>query len=260
MAGGTRMPACDEWVAPASWTRIEFISDLHLAPQTPRTVAVWETYFRTTRADAVVILGDLFEAWVGDDSRHLEFEAHCVDVLATASGTKCLAFMAGNRDFLIGAAMLSACGMQRLADPTVLLAFGQRYLLTHGDALCLADTEYQEFRLRVRDPAWQRDVLARPLEERRALALQLRVGSMERQLERAGGAEIDIDTPTALAWLRHAESQTMIHGHTHRPGSNLLAPGHVRHVLSDWSFDHGEAGRADLLRLDASGLQRHPLA
>ena len=217
----------------------------------------WEHYLRTTRADAVVILGDLFEAWVGDDSRQLPFEGHCVDVLSAASRSRTLAFMVGNRDFLVGSEMLDACTMQGLPDPTVLVAFGARYLLTHGDALCVADTEYQAFRERVRDPQWQRDVLARPLEQRQALGKQLRVGSIERQLERAGDKPIDVDRRTALAWLEHGRSTTLIHGHTHRPASHALAPGQVRHVLSDWCFDDGQTGRADFLRIDHSGLSRH---
>ena len=149
------------------------------------------------------------------------------------------------------------CAMQSLPDPTVLVAFGARYLLTHGDALCVADTEYQAFRERVRDPLWQRDVLARPLEQRQALGQQLRVGSIERQLERGGDNPIDVDRSTALAWLEHGRSTTLIHGHTHRPASHALAPGQVRHVLSDWSFDHGQVGRADFLRINHSGLSRH---
>ena len=220
----------------------------------------WERYLRSTRADAVLILGDLFETWVGDDSRQLPFEAHCVDVLSAASQSRTLAFMVGNRDFLVGPDMLDACTMQGLPDPTILVAFGLRYLLTHGDALCVADTEYQAFRERVRDPAWQRDVLARPLEQRQALGKQLRVGSIERQLERGGDDPIDVDRHTALAWLEHGRSNTLIHGHTHRPASHALAPGQVRHVLSDWSFDHGQTGRADFLRIDHSGLSRHVFA
>ena len=250
------MPSFKEWIAPTSWTRIEVISDLHLSAQAPRTVDAWEQYLRATSADAVFILGDLFEAWVGDDCRHLSFESHCVEVLAKAALSRTLAFMAGNRDFLVGPEMLSACGMQRLEDPTVLVAFGERYVLTHGDTLCLADTEYQEFRLRVRDPAWQREVLARPLVERHALAHKLRVGSIERQLERGDGDAVDIDTPTALEWLERAQAPVMIHGHTHRPATHTISPGRVRHVLSDWSLDHGEPFRAEVLRIDAGGLTR----
>lgn len=251
------MPTISEWVAPSSWRSIEFISDLHLSPATPRTQSAWQRYLKTTQADAVVLLGDVFEAWVGDDSRHLPFESMCVEILASASQHHTLYFMAGNRDFLLGADMLAACRVQRLDDPTVLRAFGQACLLTHGDSLCLADAEYQVFRQRVRSAAWQRDVLARPLAERQALARELRVGSMERQLER-GGAAIDVDTATALTWLGEANAAALVHGHTHRPGSNALAPGHMRHVLSDWDFDRAGVPRADVLRLGANGITRTP--
>jgi UDP-2,3-diacylglucosamine hydrolase len=219
----------------------------------------WQDYLQSSAADAVVMLGDLFEAWVGDDSRTLAFEAQCVATLADASASRTLAFMVGNRDFLLGAEMLEACHMQGLADPTVMTAFGTRYLLSHGDALCIADTEYQAFRHRVREPQWQRDVLARPLEERQALAKQLRVGSMERQLERGGTLEVDVDSATALAWLARGRSDTLIHGHTHRPADHVLAAGKTRHVLSDWDFDHGPVARADVLRISPSGLSRHNL-
>ncbi len=250
----------DEWVAPATLASIDIISDLHLAAQTPATLAAWERYLEQTRVGAVFILGDLFESWVGDDSRACEFEAHCVDVLLRAASKTSLAFMVGNRDFLVGAEMLAACNMQGLRDPTVLVAFGQRYLLTHGDALCLADIEYQQFRTMVRNPQWQAQLLARPLAERRKLARELRAGSMERQAGRANDEGVDIDTPMALHWLDHANSKVLIHGHTHRPGSDALAPGYVRHVLSDWSLDDQHPRRAEVLRLDSTGLQRHPLA
>jgi UDP-2,3-diacylglucosamine hydrolase len=244
-----------EWLAPPSWACIEFISDLHLAPETPRTVSAWDRYLQSTTANAVVILGDLFETWVGDDGRHRAFETHCVDSLARASRSHSLAFMAGNRDFLIGPDMLAACGMQRLADPTILIAFGRRLLLTHGDALCLADTEYQRFRQQVRNPAWQRDFLARPLEDRRAMARQMRAGSIERQSGRQPDDWIDIDPVAAVEWLHAAAAPTLIHGHTHRPATHSLTPGHVRHVLSDWHFDDDHR-RAELLRLDALGVTR----
>jgi UDP-2,3-diacylglucosamine hydrolase len=253
------MPTASEWVAPSAWRSIEFISDLHLSPTTPRTFAAWQHYLRSTAADAVVMLGDVFEAWVGDDSRFLPFEAACVDALAAASRHRSFYFMAGNRDFLVGADLLDACGVKRLQDPTVLRAFGHSLLLTHGDSLCLADTEYQAFRRRVRSVEWQSSVLARPLAERQALARDLRVGSMERHLER-GGAAIDIDAAAALEWLADANATTLVHGHTHRPGSNPLAMGRMRHVLSDWEFDHAATPRADLLRLLADGLTRIPLA
>ncbi len=257
-ASQSRPTQFSEWAAPTSWRSIEFISDLHLSPQTPKTLAAWERYLGSTRASAVVILGDLFESWVGDDSRFDPFESHCVGALERASKTATLAFMVGNRDFLIGAAMCEACGMQQLSDPTLLHAFGQRILLTHGDELCLEDVEYQKFRALVQSAEWQFELLARPLAERRELAREMRAGSELRQAQRGRLDEwADVDFSAAVQWLDRADSNTLIHGHTHRPGTCPLGPGHVRHVLSDWSFDDAHAPRAEVLRLDASGLTRH---
>ncbi|MDP9043729.1 MAG: UDP-2,3-diacylglucosamine diphosphatase, partial [Pseudomonadota bacterium] len=156
-----------EVFAPADWRRVDFISDLHLAADTPRTFQAWRDYLLATPADAVFILGDLFEAWVGDDAREDGFDAEATAVLTAAAARRPVYFMAGNRDFLLGSEMLAACGMQRLVDPCVLVAFGSRTLLTHGDAWCVADVDYQTFRAQVRQPAWQAQVLAAPLAQRR---------------------------------------------------------------------------------------------
>ena len=242
-----------EIVAPPAWRRIDFISDLHLAEDTPRTFAAWRDYLLNTRADAVFILGDLFEAWVGDDARFEGFEATGAAVLTEAAARRPIAFMVGNRDFLLGREMLVACGVEALPDPTVLGAFDQRSLLTHGDAWCLADTDYQQFRRQVRDPAWQAQVLARPLAERRQLARSIRSESERRAAEHQG-EWADVDTPIALAALRAARATTLVHGHTHRPATEPLAPGLVRHVLSDWELDHSD--RAEVLRWEAGTWTR----
>jgi UDP-2,3-diacylglucosamine hydrolase len=237
-----------EIVAPPAWSRIDFISDLHLAEDTPLAFEAWRDYLLHTRADAVFILGDLFEAWVGDDARHEGFEARGAAVLAEAAARRALFFMVGNRDFLLGAEMLAACGVEELADPTLVEAFGERVLLSHGDAWCLGDLPYQQFRRQVRDPAWQAQVLARPLAERRLMARSLRSES-ERQAAAHAGAWFDVDTPTALQWLARSDARTLVHGHTHRPATEPLGPpGTVRHVLSDWDLDHGNPPRAEVLR------------
>ena len=233
--------------APAAWRTIDFISDLHLAEDTPKGVQVWSDYLHGTSADAVFILGDLFEVWVGDDSRHEGFEARCTDVLTRAAAKRTIAFMVGNRDFLLGDEMLQACGVLRLQDPTELDAFGQRVLLSHGDAWCVADVDYQQFRRQVRDPAWQARVLAQALPERRLFARHMRSES-ERRMAAHSGEGFDVDSATAVHWMTAAHAPILIHGHTHRPGSNALAPGFVRHVLSDWELDHGSTARAEVLR------------
>ena len=260
-AAALPLPAIAEFVAPADWTRIDFISDLHLAADMPHTFAAWSAWLRTTPADAVFILGDLFDAWVGDDARHEGFEAECTAVLAEAAQRLSLAFMVGNRDFLAGAAWAEACGLTLLADPTLLVAFGQRVLLTHGDALCLADIEYQRFRIQVRSPAWQAMVLALPLAERRRRATQMRHASEQRHAMGAlAGDAADIDFAAAGAWMRQAGAPVMIHGHTHRPATQAFGAGFTRHVLSDWDCDAPApaAPRAQVLRLTRDGVERLP--
>jgi UDP-2,3-diacylglucosamine hydrolase len=242
-------------VAPPEWRCIDFISDLHLADDTPRTFAAWRDYLLNTQADAVFILGDLFEVWVGDDARFEGIAAAGAAVLTAAASRRPMAFMIGNRDFLLGREMLDACGVRSLADPTVLCAFDQRTLLTHGDAWCLADTDYQQFRAQVRDPAWQARVLAMPLAERRVLARSIRSESERKAAEHLGDWA-DVDAPTALEWLRAKQSDVMVHGHTHRPASEPLAPGFMRHVLSDWDLDHATPPRAQVLRWSAAGWAR----
>ena len=243
-------------VAPAEWRVIDFISDLHLTAAMPRTVELWSDYLHRTRADAVFILGDLFEAWVGDDARAEGFETDGAAVLKSAAALRPIAFMVGNRDFLLGSAMLQACGVAALEDPTLLCAFGRKALLTHGDALCLGDVPYQQFRRVVRDPSWQRAFLQRPLSERRALARALRGESERHKASQLDASWVFVDIDAAVAALRSAGATMMIHGHTHRPGSESIGPGLQRHVLSDWDFDDATVPRAEVLRWQSEGLTR----
>lgn len=249
------LPAFYEVSAPAAWRVVDFISDLHLSAALPRTQAALARHLAETPADAVFILGDLFEVWVGDDARALPAERQLVDLLADGAARRHLAFMVGNRDFLVGGATLNACGMMGLPDPTVLSAWGQRILLTHGDALCLDDTEYQAFRREVRGAAWQQAFLAKPLAERSAIAAEIRRKSEARH-RFDGRTDVDVDTATAVAWLHATGAAEMVHGHTHRPGSDELAPGFKRHVLSDWDLDDPKHPRAEVLRLTRDGFTR----
>src|SRR6476661_244636 len=158
------MTAFAEFVAPAGWRTVDLISDLHLQPSDPATFEAWRGYMQTTPADAIFILGDLFEVWVGDDSAaEPGFEAQCAEVLCQAAARRPLFFMHGNRDFLLSAAFAAQCGMQLLDDPTVLALHDRRWLLSHGDLLCLEDADYLRFRAQVRTAAWQGAFLARPL-------------------------------------------------------------------------------------------------
>lgn len=242
--------------APAHWQQVDLLSDLHLGPDTPGTLARLDRHLAETPADAVLLLGDIFEVWVGDDARDEPFEAGVVQRLRQASERLDLFFMHGNRDFLVGAELLSACGMTGLPDPTVLDAFGQRWLLAHGDAQCLDDTAYQAFRQQARSPQWQAEFLAQPLAARQALGRQMREASKAAQAAQLMATDLDTDACRAL--LRAAGAATMIHGHTHRPGEHDLGDGLRRVVLSDWDGD-AVPPRGDVVRLSAAGLRRLPL-
>ena len=251
------LPRFWEVEAEPAWQAVDFISDLHLSPDTPLTLGAFARYIKNTPADAVFILGDLFDVWIGDDSRHEGVPAEVAELLCTGATKRTVAFMVGNRDFLVGTELLASCGILGLADPTVLVLFGQRVMLCHGDELCLSDLPYQAFRKSVRNPQWRAQFLALPLAQRRELAKKMRAESQRHQTETLMSSEVDIDFAAASAWMHQAGTTVMIHGHTHRPGSETFAPGLLRHVTSDWDLDgkHGP-GRAEVLRITPGGTRR----
>ncbi|WP_077002259.1 UDP-2,3-diacylglucosamine diphosphatase [Variovorax sp. KK3] len=249
------MTAFAELVAPAGWRTVDLMSDLHLQASEPATFEAWRGYLQTTPADAIFILGDLFEVWVGDDAAgEPGFEAQCAELLREATTRRPVFFLHGNRDFLVGAAFAARCGVRLLDDPTVLVLHERRWLLSHGDLLCLEDTEYLRFRTEVRAPAWQKAFLARPLAERRALARSMRAQSEDRK-RTPGMVWADVDADAARAWLRQANANTLVHGHTHKPATHVLGTGLSRIVLSDWDLKAHPA-RAQLLCLSSAGAQR----
>jgi UDP-2,3-diacylglucosamine hydrolase len=246
--------------APALWRCVDFISDLHLQASEPQTFEAWAAYLHRTPADAVFILGDLFEVWVGDDvlSDPTSFESRCAQTLLDATSKRPVFIMHGNRDFLMGAALMHTCHSELLQDPTVLTFAGQRWLLTHGDALCLDDKPYQAFRTTVRSAAWQQEFLAKPLQERQAIARGIRAQSESRKRTQASYA--DVDSAAASAWLNEAHASHMIHGHTHQPATHLLPDNMERIVLSDWDL-LATPPRAQVLRIarnhaDDASVQR----
>lgn len=251
------LPRAAEWELPQAWRAVDFIADLHLSASLPRTFEAWSAYMHGTCADAVVILGDLFEFWPGSDAVQLDFEARCMQVLRDAAARRHVALMVGNRDFLLEPSMLRHWGVHWLDDPTLLRAWQRHTLwLTHGDALCLADVAYQRFRAIVRDAQTQAAFLAQPLAER------VRLGAQARHASEAGrrhspppGGWPDLDLGACVACLRRDGADTLIHGHTHRPGASVLAPGFQRQVLSDWELDE-RSPRAEVLRLSREGLVR----
>ena len=246
--------------APGTWRSVDFISDLHLQVGDNETFTVWRDYLATTPAQAVFILGDLFEVWPGDDCLGADpgFADACAQVLRAASSQRSIYFLHGNRDFLLGEGFAAASGAQALDDPALLEFGAHKVLLSHGDALCLEDVDYQRFRAQVRDPAWIAALLQRPLAEREALGRQLRAQSEARHQTHPTYADADPDL--TRQWLRQAGADILVHGHTHRPAEHALGGGQVRWVLSDWDA-RAKPPRAEVLRLDRDGkLRRYPLA
>ena len=247
--------------APPSWRRLAFISDLHLGADTPRTQALLVRTLESLQADALFVLGDLFEAWVGDDALAQPFAGEVAAAFHGACRQCPIFFQHGNRDFLLGTAMASACGFQLLDELLTLEVFGRRHLVAHGDAQCIADEPYQAFRAQVRRTDWQQQFLTQPLTQRLAMAAQMRDASKASQSERrdTGLPFADPDAELCIRLLREAGASTFIHGHTHRPGRYELGEGRAREVLSDWDADH-QPVRAACLLLTPDGFERQPLA
>ena len=249
------------------WRSVDFISDLHLQAGQQATFAAWQRYMASTPADALFILGDLFDAWVGDDITAASdadgvFALQCQQVLLATSRRLPVYFIHGNRDFLLGEDFAGASGMTLLADPTVLDFDGRRWLLSHGDALCLDDVDYLKFRQLARNPAWQQNILAKPLAERQLLARGIRSESESRKA--SGMIYADVDEEAAKGWLVAANASTLIHGHTHLPNDHVLdattQPVLRRIVLSDWDAA-AQPPRLQVLRLQAGHApKRLPLA
>jgi len=260
IAPASTVPPVAELLAPAHWSTVDCISDLHLQAAEPATFAAWQRYMASTTADAVFILGDLFEVWVGDDGVEAEptgFDATCLQVLQAAAQQRPVFFMHGNRDFLFGLRAASAGQLTLLDDPTVLQFAGNRWLLSHGDALCLDDVDYLQFRALVRSPAWQSNFLAQPLTQRQHIARNIRSQSESRKHN--GAVYADVDGPAACQWLAAARASVLVHGHTHRPAQRALGLGLERWVLSDWDAA-ATPPRGDAIRISANGLERIQIA
>ncbi|HEY5993021.1 MAG TPA: UDP-2,3-diacylglucosamine diphosphatase [Gallionellaceae bacterium] len=229
-----------------------FISDLHLSAYQPQIAQQFVRFIEQTaaQAEALYILGDLFEAWPGDDDLEDPFHGGIVQALNNlSSGGTRIWLMHGNRDLLMGPGMERACGATLLPDPTLIDLYGQPTLISHGDQLCTDDQAYQAYRKQVHDPAWQRQFLAQPLAARKAFIAQLRARSQDEKQEKSSEI-MDVNSAAVLGLLREHHYPNLIHGHTHRPGHHVL---HVdgstceRWVLGDWET------RANALYCDASG-------
>lgn len=231
-----------------------FVSDLHLDASRPEMTTAFERLLSgpTREAEALWILGDLFEYWAGDDDFSDPLNARIAAAVsaATALGAK-IRLMRGNRDFLMGELFAILTGVELVTDPAVVSLAGERTVLSHGDALCTDDVEYQKFRGEVRDPKWARRFLATPVAERRARIQEMRRRSeAEKRIKPA--AIMDVNPQAVTDLFRSSRASRMIHGHTHRPG-------HHRHevdgrtcerwVLADWYTG------ASALACDAGGIR-----
>ncbi|MFP4649047.1 MAG: UDP-2,3-diacylglucosamine diphosphatase [Halorhodospira sp.] len=220
------------------------IADLHLDPSRPGATRTFLRFLQTEapQAEAVYILGDLFEAWIGDDA--VTSDEPSLQALRSASATTDLYVMPGNRDFLLGEGFAESTGAILLPDPSVVTIHGERTLLMHGDSLCTADAAYMAFRAKVRDPAWQAQFLSLPIAERLEQARQARSASRERG-QQVNDTLLDVTAEAVADAVQQHSVRWLIHGHTHRPGIHALAtkdgPG-KRFVVGDW-FDQGSVLR-----------------
>lgn len=217
-----------------------FISDLHLQPERQDITQAFEYFLKNQAqtADALYIMGDFFEVWIGDDD-DAPFNQQIAELLKgyTAAG-KALYLMVGNRDFLMGDVFASQCGATLLTDPTTIDLYGTPTLLMHGDSLCTSDTEYMAFRQQARSQVWQQALLSKTLDERRAIARQLR--DQSKSMSSMKAEDIMDVTPAAVQTaMQSAKVTRMIHGHTHRPAIHKIdladsQDSAQRMVLGDW--------------------------
>lgn len=236
-------------------TRTYFISDLHLAPDLPRvTQGFFSLLTHIKGADALYVLGDLFEAWVGDDNRD-DYNNAVITAFRTLSdaGTRLL-FVQGNRDFLLGPDFATACGGRLLPEYSLIDLYGKSLLVMHGDQLCTRDEKFMAFRAQSRDPAWQQMMLAKPLDQRLMIAAMWRAQSQSMNTNKAENI-MDVTAEEAVRVLADHGATTLLHGHTHRPEIHPIEvqgkPAR-RIVLGDW---HEDSGEAVIATADEKGLR-----
>lgn len=215
-----------------------FISDLHLDAVRPHITRLFLKFLKheARHADALYILGDFFEAWIGDDDPDPHHAEAMAGVRALTDSGVPVYFMHGNRDFLIGPGFAHQTGCSLLEDPTRLILHGTPTLLMHGDTLCTDDLEYQKFRRRVHDPAWQSAFLAKPLAARRQFAQQARAESQTRNASKPDYL-MDVNPLEVEQVMQKHDVVRLIHGHTHRPAVHRFTAGGrdlTRIVLGDW--------------------------
>ncbi|QEY13249.1 UDP-2,3-diacylglucosamine diphosphatase [Cellvibrio sp. KY-YJ-3] len=230
-----------------------FISDLHLHESRPQITRAFFHFLHTQaiNAESLYILGDFFDAWIGDDDDAELPQQVANELLALTRNGVTIYFMHGNRDFLLGDSYAKKSGMIIIPEGTVIDLYGTATLLVHGDALCTDDKDYQAFRAMVRSAQWQQQVLAQPLAARRALAAQLRDKSQSMNSLKAADI-MDVTPAEVVKQMEEAKVQVMIHGHTHRPARHKLLANNrpaERIVLGDW---HDFAW---CIRADSNGME-----
>lgn len=237
-----------------------FVSDVHLHESLQRTTAAFLRFLENhaKQARQLYLLGDLFEYWPGDDDIDTPYHRRIIKAIRDVSDAGVAVFwIAGNRDFLVGPAFADAIGATLLADPTTTTIVGQSVILSHGDALCTDDTEYMAFRAMVRQGAWQKSFLAKPLVERKAIIEGMR-GQSEAGKKRKSADIMDVNPDAVTGLFKSTGASLLIHGHTHRPGSHLNQLEDretVRHVLPDWDLDHDcQSKRGGWLSIDSRGV------
>jgi UDP-2,3-diacylglucosamine hydrolase len=226
-----------------------FVSDLHLEADRPDIGNQFIEFLRTEamEADDLYILGDLFEAWVGDDDPNTHYAKIKMAIRKVVDKGVPVYFMHGNRDFMIGRQFANETGVEILKDPYPVDMYGQKALLSHGDALCTDDTQYQRVRLMTRNPDWQASILAKPLKERLRIAEEARRQSLERTLNMSMDI-MDVNQDEVRRVIKEHGVDVLLHGHTHRPGIHSIDLGKrkaQRIVLGDW-YKQGSVLRWDL--------------
>jgi UDP-2,3-diacylglucosamine hydrolase len=215
-----------------------FISDLHLAPERPEIIHLFERFVDEVaiHAERLYILGDFLEYWLGDDDKTTGLEAVFNSLKKLNDNGTDVFFMAGNRDFLIGSELAQKCGFKIIDEPFIENINGQTALLMHGDTLCTDDTAYQSFRSVVRNKAWQEDVLSKSLEEREQLARSMRQQSMQANTEKTEEI-MDVNQDAVIENMQQHAVDLLIHGHTHRQAIHEFEINNQpakRIVLGDW--------------------------
>jgi len=237
-----------------------FISDLHLDASRPAITELFIHFLHTqaAQARALYILGDLFEAWIGDDTPSTAADSVALALHTLTDSGVPVFFLRGNRDFLLGSHYAARAGLRILPDPCVIDLYSTPVLLQHGDLLCTSDTAYQAFRAQTRDPSFIADFLAKPLTERIAFAQQARAASQNRQAELKQNHDqqfesiTDVSAEAVIECFERYGVKLMIHGHTHRPAIHPITTKNglcTRIVLGDW-YQHGS-----VLSVNADGYQ-----